>query len=151
MAADTITHASHPLLKPGEKCSCGFQAPAPPKPKVNNLRTNPSAYCCGLTELGNFNYIDPPKGKKMTHYHKLGGWEVQQNQDPTTKEELQATLTHVYGAGVICTTGAGQEYLDPTLKELGFVEAAGFTNPGHANTGVKLWFLDMVAYRKKLK
>lgn len=140
----------HPTLKPGDKCCCGWEAPKPKvvKPKVNNLRTHPSAYCCGLTELGNFNYIDPPGGKKMTHYHNTGGWSVQQNQDPTTKEDILAMLKMCYGAGVVCTTGAGQEYLDPTLKEIGFVECATFLNPGHANTPVKLWFFDLKGFNR---
>lgn len=140
------TAHQHPLLKSGEKCCCGFEPPKPPpppKPKVNNLRTNPAAYCCGLVELGNFNYIDPPGGKKMTHYHKLGGWSVQQNADPTTKEEIQAVLKNIYAAGVICTTGAGQEYLEPVLEELGFKRSATFNNPGHAGTDVNLWFLNL--------
>lgn len=138
---------SHVLLKPGEKCCCGWEPPKPPpsKPKVNNLRTYPSTYCCGLVELGNFNYVDPPDGKKMTHYHNNGGgWAAQPNAEPTTKEQIEKTLSTVYAAGVVCTTGAGQEYLDPILAEIGFTHAASFQNPGHANTEVKLWF-----YNKK--
>lgn len=93
-----------------------------------------------MTELGNFNYVDPPDAPKMTHYHKVGGgWQVQQNQDYTTKEDVEARLKGIYSGAVMATTGVGQEYMDPILTELGFKEVAEFVNPGHAKTNVKVW------------
>lgn len=125
-------------MKHGEKCCCGYN-PAAKSSRVNNVTTQNSAYCCGMVELGNFNYVDPPGGKKMTHFHKVGGtWKTQANAEPTTKEDILARMG-VPGSGFIATTGAGQEYLEPVLKEIGFTEAAEFRNPDHANTGVKLW------------
>lgn len=112
--------------------------PAPVKPRVNNITTYPSTYCCGLQELGNFNYVDPEGGKKMTHYHKIGqSWSVQQNQDMSTKEDVLGRM----GANqaYIATTGAGQEYMDPILSEIGFKHVFTFINPGHAQTPVKVW------------
>jgi hypothetical protein len=121
------------------KCCCGFEPPKP-KPKVNNLRTANAQYCCGMVELGNFNYIDPPDGKKMTHFHKVGsGWSVQENAEPTTREDIEKALQNTFAACIVCTTGAGQEYLEPTLAEVGFKHVFTFKNPGHANTDVKLW------------
>lgn len=135
--------SDHALLKPGEKCCCGYEVPKPkpPKPKVNNLQVLASQFCCGMSELGNFNYVDPPDGKKMTHYHKVGGgWSTQQNQDPTTKEDIVQRMGYVDGIGaLVCTTGAGQEYLDPILAEIGWDHVFTFVNPGHAKTPVKVW------------
>lgn len=106
-----------------------------------NLMTRPSEYCCGLTELGNFDYIDPPDGKKMTHYHKIGGsWSVQGNaKEGTTKEQILATMGRVHSAGYVCTTGAGQEYVEPLLAEIGFQNVFTYINPGHASTPIKMW------------
>jgi hypothetical protein len=127
-----------------DKCCCGFEhkKPEPPPKKkehVNHIQTQNSAYCCGMVELGNFNYVDPPDGKKMVHYHKVGGsWQVQRDNDYTTKEDVKRAM-EVPGAGFIATTGAGQEYMDPILAELGFKHVSTFINPGHAGTPVKLW------------
>lgn len=132
---------SHPTLKKGESCCCGYTPPEPPKPKpkVNNLQIVGTQFCCGMSEFGNFNYVDPPGGKKMTHYHKVGLWKSQPNAEPTTKEEILERLAMSGGAAVICTTGAGQEYLDAILPECGFKHVETFRNPGHANTDVKVW------------
>lgn len=135
---------------PGGKCCCGYEPPPPPKPKaprVNNLRIQPTQFCCGLAELGNFNYIDPPDGKRMTHYHKVGsGWQTQQNvapEDGTSLADIKQVVAQNYSSGMICTTGAGQEYVEPLLAEAGFEHISTFYNPGHANTAVKVWI-----YRK---
>lgn len=134
---------THPLLKPGEKCCCGYEAPKPPpppKPKVNNLQVMATQFCCGMSEFGNFNYVDPEDGKRMSHYHKVGGgWKTQTNQEPTTKQDILDRLKFAGSAAVVCTTGAGQEYLDPILPECGFKHVSTFINPGHANTPVKVW------------
>lgn len=104
------------------------------------LTCAPSQFCCGMQELGNFNYVDPPGGKRMTHYHKVGGsWKSQPNAEPTTKEEVMATIARYTNGGIIATTGAGQEYMDPVLEECGFKCVTVFRNPGHANTAVKIW------------
>jgi hypothetical protein len=109
------------------------------KSRVNNITSRPSTYCCGMTELGNFNYVDPPDGKKMTHYHMIGGsWATQQNQEPSTKEDLVNAMKYL-NAAVLATTGAGQEYMDPILEEVGFRHVFTFVNPGHAQTPVKVW------------
>ncbi len=106
---------------------------------MSNLTIRPLEFCCGATELGNFNYIDPPDGKKMTHYHKVGGgWKSQPNAAGTTKEEIQKQIQYQSG-GVVCSTGAGQEYLEPILSELGFRKVFTFINPGHAQTPVHIW------------
>lgn len=108
--------------------------------KVNNLAIRGLEYCCGMVELGNFNYVDPPGGKKMTHYHKLdGSWSSQQNAIPTTKEEVLERMRGSEGMGIMCSTGAGQEYLEPILEEIGFSRVFTFRNPGHANTPVSVW------------
>jgi hypothetical protein len=129
-------------LKPGEKCpDCSYiePKPVPPKPKVNHLQVLMTQFCCGMAELGNFNYVDPPDGKKMTHYHKVGGWQSQPNAEPTTKEEILERMKSSGGVATVCTTGAGQEYLDAILPECGFTQVSTFTNPSHANTPVKIW------------
>ena len=107
--------------------------------KINNLTTRGFQFCCGMTELGNFNYIDPPGGKKMTHYHGInGGWSVQQNNDATTEEEIREKMKWLPG-GVMASTGAGQEYVEPVLEKIGFKKVYTFVNPGHANTPINLW------------
>lgn len=135
------------MLQPGEKCACcEYTVPPPPKPpapkapKVNNLQVMMTQFCCGMAELGNFNYVDPPGGKGMSHYHKVGhGWQPQKNAEPTTKDEILQRVRNSGGVGVICTTGAGQEYLDPILPTCGFTHVSTFINPSHANTPVKIW------------
>jgi hypothetical protein len=116
-------------------------APAPSvKPRVNNVTTAPSQFCCGMVELGNFNYVDPPGGKKMTHYHKIhGSWAVQQNNEPTTKADVLERMGNKARTCYMCTTGAGQEYMEPILQEIGFYNTFTFINPDHAKTPVKLW------------
>lgn len=131
-------------LKPGEKCCCGWEPPKPPpppKPKVNNLQTNGLMFCCGAMELGNFNYDDPPDAKSMTHYHRVdGGWKTQsKHAERTTKAEIEERLRYAGSGAVLCTTGVGQEYLEPILTECGFDHVSTFRNPGHAGTNVKLW------------
>lgn len=115
-------------------------------PKANNLQLSAMRFCCGAQELGNFNYVDLEDGKDMTHYHLIGGgWAPQQNAQPTTKDEILAKLG-TYGGGVVASTGAGQEYLEPILAEIGFKHVFTFQNPGHAKTDIKLW-----AYSKNEK
>lgn len=122
----------------------GASAPVPSakqsdKPRVNNITTHPSTFCCGLVELGNFNYVDPPGGKKMIHYHKLNNtWAAQQNQEPNTKEDVLERMKYIT-SGVVASTGAGQEYMDPILADIGFRHVFTFINPGHAQTPVKIW------------
>lgn len=109
------------------------------KKKINNLATRGFTYCCGMIELGNFNYIDPPGGKKMTHYHGIGGgWKPQENTEGTTEEEILAQIKWSTG-GVMASTGAGQEYVEPILEKIGFKKVFTFVNPGHANTPVNIW------------
>lgn len=127
---------SAPPLGP---CACCGYSPPKPKPRVNNLQVLMTQFCCGMAELGNFNYVDPPGGKKMTHYHRVNGWQAQQNAEPTTKEDILQRVRSGGGVGVICTTGAGQEYLDSILPECGFKHVETFINPSHANTPVKIW------------
>jgi hypothetical protein len=91
-----------------------------------------------MSELGNFNYIDPPDGKKMTHYHKINGWVPQENAQGTTEEQIRAQIQYSSGA-VMASTGAGQEYVEPILEKIGFKNVYTFVNPGHANTPVKVW------------
>lgn len=107
---------------------------------MSNLRIQPFTFCCGMTELGNFNYDDPPGTKQMTHYHKINnGWNPQpKNAVHTTEEEIKAQMKYV-GGGLLATTGAGQEYVEPILEKLGFKNVFTFTNPGHANTDIKVW------------
>lgn len=112
------------------------------KPHVNNLATRPLDYCCGGVELGNFNYVDPPDGKKMSHYHKVSStWKSRPNEqdDPTTMADLKEKLQYVHSSLVMATTGAGQEYVEPLLQELGFQHVFTFVNLDHADTPVKLW------------
>lgn len=107
--------------------------------KVNNVQTHGMYFCCGMQELGNFNYVDPPGGKSMPHYHNIGGgWRSQQNADKTTKDEILKSMAG-YGGGVVCTTGAGQEYVEPILEEIGFKRVFTYKNPGHAQTPISLW------------
>ena len=107
--------------------------------KVNNLTTHGFRFCCGMTELGNFNYIDPPDGKKMTHYHGIGGgWTPQQNAEATTEAEILEKIKWIPG-GVMASTGAGQEYVEPILEKIGFKKVYTFVNPGHANTPINIW------------
>lgn len=130
---------NHGGLKPEEKCCCGYSVPVP-KPKVNNLQVLGTQFCCGMSELGNFNYVDPPDGVKMSHFHKVGGeWATQKNAGPTTKEDVEQRIRNTGSAAVVCTTGAGQEYLDDILPQCGFKHVSTFINPGHANTPVKVW------------
>jgi hypothetical protein len=74
----------------------------------------------------------------MTHYHKLSGWAVQQNAEPTTVEDVKAKM-HEISSGGICTTGAGQEYMDPILVEAGWKHVFTYINTGHAQTPIKVW------------
>ena len=106
---------------------------------ANNLKVQGLAFCCGMSELGNFNYDDPPGTPAMTHYHKVNGWVSQpKNADHTTEEQIRAQLQYVGGA-VMATTGAGQEYVEPILEKIGFQKVWSFINPGHAKTEVKVW------------
>jgi hypothetical protein len=108
---------------------------------VNNLASRPLNYCCGGTEVGNFNYVDE-KEFKATHFHRVGGgWKANPNAkgDPTTMDDLRHLVHSVYSALTIATTGAGQEYMEPLLAEMDFQHVFTFPNPGHANTPVKLW------------
>lgn len=118
-------------------------APVPSaKPRgPNNITVSPSKFCCGLQELGNFNYVDPPGGKQMTHYHMIGGsWRTQQNAKPSTKEDVLEKMRYVStNSAILATTGAGQEYMDPVLQEIGFRHVYTFINSGHAKTPVKVW------------
>lgn len=109
-------------------------------PKINNLAMQGMTYCCGMYELGNFNYVDPPGGKKMTHYHKSGGgWASQPNAAPTTKEDILKRMQGHEAFGIMCSTGAGQEYLEPILEEIGFQRVFTFRNPAHAQTPINVW------------
>lgn len=110
------------------------------KDPVNHLATNGLTYCCGMVELGNFNYNDPPGTPDMTHYHKLGGgWKAQgKKEEGNTLEQVKAHIQWASG-GVMATTGAGQEYMEPILASAGFKNVFTFKNPGHANTLVKVW------------
>lgn len=106
------------------------------------LSVRGTAFCCGLAELGNFNYT----AKSFTHYHagNNGGWQQVGADKPTTREEVIEKLVSScqgYG-GVIATTGKDQEYVDELLPSLGFVFFE-FQNRAHFRTGVKIWFLDM--------
>lgn len=106
---------------------------------MSNLRTHGLNFCCGMTELGNFNYDDPPGTPQMTHYHKISGWVPQsKHAEHTTEKEIRAQIQYVSG-GVLCTTGAGQEYVEPILAKIGFKHVFTYTNPGHANTDIKVW------------
>lgn len=111
------------------------------KPHVNNLAFRALEYCCGGTELGNFNYVDLPDAKGMTHYHKVGSWKSNPNEkgDPTTAEDLAVKMQYMHSALVMATTGSGQEYMEPILANAGFNHVFSFINPDHANTEVKLW------------
>ena len=93
-----------------------------------------------MSELGNFNYDDPPGTKPMTHYHNVAGsWATQnKNAEHTTEEQIRKQLEYLGGA-VMCTTGAGQEYVEPILEKIGFQKVWSFINPGHAKTEVKVW------------
>ena len=116
------------------------EASKPAKPRVNNIAHHPSRFCCGMTEIGNFNYVDPEGGKKMTHYHSINGsWASQPNADYTTKEDVLERIKYLTSGNLICSTGAGQEYMDPILEEIGFRHVFTFVNPGHAQTPVKIW------------
>lgn len=108
---------------------------------VNHVRVSPLQYCCGMWELGNFNYIDLPGSKSMTHFHKMSGWSSQRSRpdDPTTYEDVANALKPCGNAGVVCTTGSGQEYMDSVLVACGFEHVSTFVNPGHAQTPVKVW------------
>ena len=101
-----------------------------------------SHFCCGLAEMGNFNYT----GEKFTHYHRPNGNgsdTVVKAGKPTTREEILEKLkANTSRGGIICTTGVDQEYLNDILPTLGFVNIP-FTNRTHYKTEVKLWFLDM--------
>lgn len=108
------------------------------KEPVNNLNTRGLEFCCGMTELGNFNYVDPPGGKKMSHYHKIGGWRLQENNPGNTLTQIKAAMARG-GAGIMASTGAGQEYVEPILAELGWKHVFTFRNPSHADTPVKVW------------
>lgn len=108
-------------------------------PKVNNLAYRGLNFCCGMFEFGNFNYVDPEDGKHMSHFHQVNGWKSQPNAQPTTKAEIEEKIKHIGHSGVICSTGAGQEYLEPILEEVGFKRVYTFKNPGHAGTPVTVW------------
>jgi hypothetical protein len=110
----------------------------PPLPIMNNLQVQPSAFCCGLAELGNFNYQDPEDGVKVTHYHRKGTWQSVSNAQGTTLTQVKQAIAYNPGA-VLCTTGVGQEYMEPILKEAGFVHVFSYQNPGHAKTEIKMW------------
>lgn len=111
---------------------------------MSNLSLFSTQFCCGMSELGNFDYIDP-EGTSMTHYHKVDGtWKTQDGKSKTgtTKEEIQNKIK--YANGIIATTGKGQEYVEPLLLECGFKHIYSFTNTGHYQTEIKVW-----AYSKK--
>ena len=102
-----------------------------------------SHFCCGVSEIGNFNYVKDRGPRGFSHYHKVGGtWAAQKAADPTTEEELKSVLRGVlYSSGaVFCTTGADQEYMEPILRKVGFREQL-FKNNTHEKGEVKLWLL----------
>ena len=110
-----------------------------------------SNFCCGVVEIGNFNYLKDRGPKGMPHYHKSGsGWATQKAAEPTSIKELVQVLNSVtsYSGAVICTTGADQEYMEPLLREVGFCENA-FVNRGHEQGEVKFWFLRSADYKKR--
>lgn len=123
------------------------------KAHVNNLNFKALDFCCGGTEFGNFNYVDLPESKRMTHYHKVGGWKSSPNSqdDPTTKADIEEKLRYVSSSLVMATTGSGQEYVEPILAEMGFSHVFTFLNPDHANTPVKLWVKAKAPYNKETK
>lgn len=133
---DKTTVSMKPVERPIEK-----PAPANAVSHVNNLAFRAMEYCCGGTELGNFNYVDLPDAKKMNHYHKVGGWKANPNDkgDPTTEEDIRVKMQYMHSALVVATTGSGQEYMEPILSKAGFQHVFTFINPDHADTPVKLW------------
>lgn len=109
------------------------------KTHVNNLQLTGTRFCCGMSEFGNFNYVG---GKEMSHFHRpkdSSGWDRQHDtNDPTTLEDIKSALKYA-NTGVICTTGEGQAYLEPTLREYGFKHVFSYINPGHYRTEIKVW------------
>lgn len=107
------------------------------------IASAPSHYCCGIVEIGNFEYTKDRGPKGGNHFHKIGGgWQTQKAAPGTSEGEIRSVvfgLTKHYG-GVICSTGADQEYLDDILPRLGFVRT-DFTNVVHERGTVKFWFL----------
>lgn len=106
---------------------------------MNNIQTHGLYFCCGAVELGNFNYVDPKDGKQMPHYHNIGGsWKAQQNAAESTEKDILDAIRYASG-GVICSTGAGQEYVEPILEKIGFKRVFTFRNSGHAQTPISIW------------
>lgn len=107
---------------------------------MSNLSVINTQFCCGMSEMGNFDYIDP-KDVSMAHYHKVGGgWKTVDGKEKpgTTKEEILEKLKYT-SSGVIASTGKGQEYMEPILAECGFKHVFSFQNTGHYQTEIKVW------------